>query len=121
MTGLHCTAGGATLPAMRHAIPLLVLLAGCDPAPPPAPVPTEPQVPSAFQNQVAALAPGQRDAVLIRAIRDSRLDCQGVTESRPAATSTPTKPVWIARCTNGATYGVIINPDGTAGVVGAAN
>jgi hypothetical protein len=106
---------------MRLALLPLVLLAGCGtPSTQNTAAPAVPTEPTAFQNQVAALSEGQRDAMLLRAIRDARMDCQGVTGSSPSAASTPTKPVWIARCSNGAGYGVVINADGTAGVVGAA-
>lgn len=106
---------------MRIVLLPLVLLAGCGaPSTQNAAAPAVPTEPTTFQNQVATLSEGQRDAMLLRAIRDSRMDCQGVTSSTPSTASTPTKPVWIAKCSNGASFGVIINADGTAGVVGAA-
>jgi hypothetical protein len=103
-------------------IPMLALplaLAACgDPAPQNVAAPV-PQAPSAFQNQVAALDDGPRNAVFIRAIRDAGQDCQQVTKSEAKGDGPGGDPLWHATCSGGATYGVLIGRDGTATVIAA--
>ena len=101
---------------MRTILFAVLALAACDraPAPPPAP-----KGPSAFQKQIAALDPAQRNAVFIRAIRDAGHDCQGVTKSEAKPEAAGGEPLWHAICSDKATYGVLIGRDGTA-TVGAA-
>jgi len=70
---------------------------------------------SEVQNQIRTMPVGQRNAVLIRAIRDARLNCQHVEESAPAQTSNQV-PVYLATCEDGAVYAVAISDDGTARV-----
>ena len=105
---------------MRNPIPLvaLMLLAACDGAPDNVAAPV-PQEPSAFQNAVAALSPPERNMVFIRAIRDANKNCQGVTESTRQGEAATGEPLWVARCTDGATYAVVLGRDGTAQVTGA--
>lgn len=67
------------------------------------------------QNRVNALPEGQRNGVLIRAIRDAKLACQQVTESSLSPTSNKL-PVYFATCEDGAVYAVAIADDGTATV-----
>jgi hypothetical protein len=67
------------------------------------------------QNKVDALPEGQRNGVLIRAIRDANLACQQVTESSLSPTSNK-MPVYFATCEDGAVYAVAIRDDGTATV-----
>jgi hypothetical protein len=67
------------------------------------------------QNQVRALPEGQRNGVLIRAIRDANLNCQHVTQSTETKTSNNV-PVYEATCEDGAVYAVAIADDGTATV-----
>jgi hypothetical protein len=73
---------------------------------------------SAFENAVVALSPAERNAMLIAAVRDAGKDCQGVTESY-RDTKNAGAPLFIAKCSNGASYGVQVGPDGTARVIGA--
>ena len=79
----------------------------------------EPTAPSAFQNRVAALSDGERNLVLIRAIRDAGQECQGVTKSVRRDDAAGGQPLWVATCQGGASFGVVIGRDGTAQVVGA--
>lgn len=67
------------------------------------------------QNQVRSLPDGQRNGVLIRAIRDAGQDCQQVEASELIATSN-NLPVYMATCHGGAVYAVAIRDDGTAQV-----
>jgi len=99
---------------------LLGSLAGCGGGGTPTPVASStPNGPSEFQSRVAALAPGERNAVFIRAIRDAGKDCQGVTESQRRNDAAGGEPLYVAKCTDGASYGVLLGRDGTAQVVGA--
>lgn len=65
---------------------------------------------------VAALHPRQREAVLFRAIRDAGLPCQDVVRTEQIE-DTMGKPTWRARCEDGASHLIIINPDGSAAVM----
>jgi hypothetical protein len=67
------------------------------------------------QNQIRNMPEGQRNAVLIRAIRDANLSCQHVAEASAAQTSNQV-PVYLATCDDGAVYAVAISNDGTARV-----
>jgi hypothetical protein len=67
------------------------------------------------QARVQALPEGQRNAVLIRAIRDANLVCQQVTQSSQSQTSN-NLPVYMATCEDGAVYAVAIAGDGNATV-----
>ena len=67
------------------------------------------------QNQVRALPEGQRNGVLIRAIRDANLNCQHVESSELTETSN-NLPVYMATCDDGAVYAVAIRDDGSATV-----
>jgi hypothetical protein len=67
------------------------------------------------QARVQALPEGQRNAVLIRAIRDANLVCQQVTQSSSAKTTTKL-PVFEATCEDGAVYAIAYRDDGTAAV-----
>lgn len=68
-----------------------------------------------YQAEVANLPVPARNAVFIRALRDARQNCQQVTESLRQ----PRPGLWAVRCDDGAGYGVMITPDGTAQVVAA--
>lgn len=65
------------------------------------------------QQAVRDLSLGQRNGVLIRAIRDARQPCQNVRESELSQTLGAT-PVYMATCEDGAVYAVAIRDDGTA-------
>ena len=102
---------------IRFALPLaLIVVAGCggEPANRQAPVQGNP-----FQNQLQAMPEGQRNGVFIRAIRDSRQQCQHVESSAPGA-EVSGNPTWTARCEGGASYTILILPSGTAQVVNDA-
>ena len=103
---------------MRLFAPILpLLLAACGGGgEAPAPQPTF-AGPSEFQKQVAALSPAEQRIVLIRAIRDADIDCQRVTESRRAQTMPSGEELYIAKCVDGASYGVLMGRDGNAKVL----
>lgn len=67
------------------------------------------------QERVKSLPEGQRNAVLIRAIRDARQDCQHV-ESSSLSEASASVPVYLATCDDGAVYAVAIADDGNASV-----
>lgn len=67
------------------------------------------------QNRMRNLPEGQRNGVLIRAIRDANLACQQVTESTLSQASNKV-PVYLATCEDNAVYAVAIADDGTATV-----
>lgn len=76
-----------------------------------------------YATRIRALPEGQRDAVLLRAIRDAGRDCQHVTQSTAVAGTGPSSgeaPAWSARCDDGAIWVVALNPGGVATVTGAA-
>jgi hypothetical protein len=73
---------------------------------------------NAMQAQLAALPEGQRNAVFIRAIRDSGGECQHV-ESSAEAGRYEGYPVWTARCTDRA-FTIVIADDGSAQVLNEA-
>ncbi len=63
-------------------------------------------------TKVAALSPGQRDGVFIRAIRDAGLPCQGVTGSEKGE-----KPgSWVATCREGSRHIITFGANGMANV-----
>lgn len=70
-----------------------------------------------YAQRIRALPEGQRDAVLLRAIRDAGRECQHVTRST-ALPATDGAPSWRARCDDGATWVVALNPGGVATVTG---
>ncbi len=63
--------------------------------------------------RIQALNEGERNATLLRAIRDANRECQGVTRSA-ATDPVQGKPAWIATCDNGGEWLVAIGADGTA-------
>jgi hypothetical protein len=65
---------------------------------------------------VAALPTGQRNGVLIRAIRDATFDCQGVVESHRKGEGPSGGPMYVARCQGDKYYGVVFDRGGTAQV-----
>lgn len=62
---------------------------------------------------VIALPVDSRNAVFLRAIRDSGIACQDVNESEQIE-ATQGMPTWRAKCDNGAYHLVAIRGDGTA-------
>jgi len=102
---------------MRHFLPLALLaLAACQSAPPAA---DNRQSANALEEQLRAMPEGQRNAVFIRAIRDSAQECQQVESSAPGA---PVRgaPTWRATCERGLSYTIAILPGGAAQVVNDA-
>jgi hypothetical protein len=69
-----------------------------------------------FQDRLAAMPEGQRNAVFIRAIRDSGQECQHV-ESSATGADVSGIPTWRARCEGGRSYTIAILPGGVAQVV----
>ena len=67
------------------------------------------------QTNLSALAPGERDGVFIRAIRDAGQNCQHVDSSSPGPT-VQGYPTWTARCQGGAQYQIAVTANGTAQV-----
>ena len=92
---------------------LLLTTAGCDQEP----ARSEARGASApsenYQAKIDALSPAQRDAVMLRAIRDAKQDCQAVVGTAAAGEQFG-MPGWVARCSNGSDWMVMIRPDGTA-------
>ena len=102
---------------IRFSLPLALLLAaGCSGEP------ANRQAPARgneFQNQIQAMPEGQRNAVFIRAIRDSGQQCQHVEGSAPGP-EVSGNPTWRARCDGGASFTIVILPGGNAQVVNDA-
>lgn len=71
-----------------------------------------------YVARVRALPAGQRDAVLLRAIRDAGRDCQQVTRST-AIPDIGGAPAWAAQCAGGDMWAVAFNPGGIATVTKA--
>jgi hypothetical protein len=71
-----------------------------------------------YAARLDTMPPGERNAVFIRAIRDARLDCPGVTDSRKLA-EIDGRPAWQARCSNGGEWVIVIGRDGIAQVASA--
>ena len=67
------------------------------------------------QRRVTGLSEGERNAMLIRAIRDARQPCQHVQESM-LASEARTAPVYFATCEDGAVYAVAISAGGNVSV-----
>lgn len=94
---------------------LALALAGCgdrdagnQAAPPPAPANAGTGMTTV--DQVAGLGEAQRNGVFMRAIRDSRLQCQQVESSAPAPGGDPRN--WVARCDGGQAYTITVGEDG---------
>ena len=101
----------------RFVVPLaLIVAASCSEGPANRQAPAKSD---AFQNQLQAMPEGQRNAVFIRAIRDSGQQCQHVESSAPGA-EVSGSPTWTARCDGGASYTIVILPGGIAQVVNDA-
>ena len=96
---------------------LALPLAGCGPASEPVAT-TNTTTPDDYVARVKALSPGQRDGVLLRAVRDAGRDCQQVTKSE-AIPDVMGAPAWTATCDNGGIWVVALNPGGVATVTSA--
>lgn len=64
-----------------------------------------------YQQAVMALPDKQRDAVLLRAIRDAGLACQNVVSSERVPDEKP-GPTWRAKCQDGSYHLVSVRADG---------
>lgn len=73
---------------------------------------------AALLNTIEGLAPGQRDGLLFRAIRDAGRDCQDITASA-RIDDIGGRPSWSARCGNGANFVLSLQSGGTFVVAGA--
>ena len=100
---------------------VFLALAGCDSGADPMESPANIQDGEAesVQAQLEDLPEGQRNAVFIRAIRDSEGDCQGVESSEPAGEHEGV-PLWRARCTDGSSWTIAVTDNGTAQVINDA-
>lgn len=81
-----------------------------------APVASRSQDAAALARQKAridALAPGQRDAVFLRAIRDGGEDCQQVVGSAYSGDQLG-QPSWAARCSDGRDWIIVVEASGRA-------
>ena len=102
---------------IRLTLPLALLLAvGCSGEPANRQAPAKG---NEFQNRIQGMPEGQRNAVFIRAIRDSGQQCQHVESSAPGS-EVSGHPTWTARCDGGASYRIVILPGGAAQVVNDA-
>lgn len=63
--------------------------------------------------RIDALSDGQRNAVLLRAVRDAGHDCQGVVGSAYGGVEFG-MPSWVARCSDGRDWLVMIGKGGRA-------
>ena len=103
--------------------PLLLALplAGCGSGAAPASAPANTATPADdYVARMRALAPGQRDGVLLRAIRDAGRDCQQVVKSQ-SIDDVGGAPAWAATCDGGGVWVVALNPGGVATVTAAAD
>jgi hypothetical protein len=105
------------------ALPLLALLAACNgqsPANDTAPVNEAAAATNGTDAAaIRALPVGQRNAVFLRAVRDSGADCQEVTQAteQPVASGPAT---WAVSCDRQGRFVVAIDTAGTATVTPAA-
>lgn len=107
------------LPSMSGFAALALPLVGCGAATE-QPANTTAVVPDDYAVKVAALPSGQRDGVLLRAIRDAGRDCQQVAKSQridPVSGA----PAWAATCDDGGVWVVALNPGGIATVTSASD
>ena len=103
-----------------RAMPMLLamtLLTACDPAPTAPAAKASPLPPSEFQKKVAALSEAERNIVFIRAIRDAGKDCQGVTGHERQADLPTGEHYFVASCSDGAKYGVLLGRTDTAKII----
>ena len=105
-----------TRPAVAAA---LILVAGCGDVTPVTNNRVAVPGPEATQNRLENLSEGERNAVFIRAIRDSGEDCQFVESSEPVGEHRG-HPVWRARCEGGASFTIVVAADGGAQVINDA-
>jgi hypothetical protein len=103
---------------MNRRISLLLVLiaaAGCGQEPAREDVRSIEVAEGGYAGRIAAMPAGERNAVFIRAIRDARFDCQGVTDSSQLP-EIDGRPAWQARCGDGGEWVIVIGRDGIAQV-----
>lgn len=88
-----------------------------DGALPPRAAVVEPE--TSYVQALRTMPDGQRDATLLRAIRDAGRDCQQVTSSQEI-TAINGAPSWTATCQNDVTWVIILGNDGVAQVTNEA-
>jgi hypothetical protein len=96
-----------------------LLLAGCGSQRSESVNQAEPANVQATGNTIAALPEGARNAVFIRAIRDSSTSgerCQHV-ESSQAAGEYRGNPVWRARCADGSSWTIVVTAPDTVQII----
>ncbi|MBI0475078.1 hypothetical protein D9601_06860 [Sphingomonas sp. MA1305] len=74
--------------------------------------------PGGFAAKVVALSEGQRQGVMLRAIRDAGHQCQGVAGTRRQPQGVNGLPAWAATCEDGSNWLVSFGDDGMARVTG---
>lgn len=67
-----------------------------------------------YAARVAGLSDKERNAVFFRAIRDSGLQCQEITQAEQIEPIGKGEPTWRAQCDNAEYHLIEIKPDGTA-------
>ena len=90
-----------------------LVLAGCDGTTPPGNVTSDPVAAGEYKKKIDALATRQRDAVMLRAVRDAGHDCQHVVGSAYQGLQFD-MPSWVARCSDGRDWLVMLGQDGKA-------
>lgn len=91
---------------------LALVACGQTDTPAPHATPTPTAADHVLMNRIAEMAPGQRDALLFRAIRDARQECQGI-EASARIDDVDGRPAWSAQCDNGARFLLVLNPNET--------
>lgn len=67
-------------------------------------------------NKVIAMSDKERNIVLVRAVMDANMPCDGVVSSERTKDQDG-HPAWLANCRNGSTHMVIFLNDGSAKVL----
>ena len=102
---------------------LILLLAGCGGPAPEAANQAATANTNETENTIAALPEGARNAVFIRAIRDTggpaAQSCQHVDSSQ-AAGEYRSYPVWRAHCDDGSSFTIVLTAPDTAQVINDA-
>ena len=93
----------------------LILISGCDSSPEPAETNQAAVVEVDYKARIDALDDRQRDAVMLRAVRDARQNCQGVVGSAYSGVQFG-MPSWVARCSDGRDWIVMLDKGGRAHV-----
>jgi hypothetical protein len=82
----------------------------------PAPAATD----ATYQERLRALAPGARDAALLRAVRDAGVGCEAVATSEYLGTAHG-HASWLTQCGGGERWLVTVGGDDTARVMSLAD